>query len=451
MSWTEQDLNVFSRSLEDPPAHAGQKLALLDASDAAEVVRRLPRHIRHVALLALPAGTAADVLEEPPDDVAAAAVMKMDSGPAAAMVRQMRSDEEADLLQDIGSSHAEAILCKLAPEEAAAARSLTVYEDATAGDMMQTEFIAIAQGMAAGDVAGQLRGRAADYADYPSPYLYVVDRDSKLLGITSLRSLVLCHADTPVATVASTRVVSAATDLPGIDLLRLFRRLHFLAVPVVDENNHLLGVVTQDDALWFAQEEGDEEMLRFAGIAGGDEFRDMPLRQRASQRLSWLSVNVLLNVAAASVIACYQETLQGVIALAVLVPITADMSGCSGNQAVAVSIRELSLDRIRPTNFLWVFRKELTVGFVNGLVLGCLVALAAWLWKGNAILGAVVGGALWVNTLVAVAVGGLVPLGLRRLGKDPAIASSLILTTLPHMCGFLIVLGAASQCTDLLT
>jgi magnesium transporter len=451
METTTEDLETFARSLEkDDAEQVAAKLVTLPPCEAAELIRLLPSAVRHLVLVALPTSTAADVLEELPDDIAAAAVMQMDPGIAAGMVREMRSDEKADLLQDVAPSQAEAILSELEPEEAAAARSLIVYEDDTAGGLMQTEFIAIAEGMTVGDVVGQLRERAEDYVDYPASYLYVVDGDGRLLGVSSLRSLLLCDANTPVATVASTKVVSAPPDLPGVGLLKLFRRLHLLAVPVVDASNHILGVVTQDDALRFSEEAADEEMLRLAGIAGGDEFRDMPLRRRASRRLSWLSVNVLLNVAAASVIVFYQETLQEVIALAAFLPIISDMSGCSGNQAVAVSIRELSLDRIRPTNFLWVLRKELAVGFVNGLALGCLVGLAAWLWKGNVALGAVVGGALWVNTIVAVSVGGLVPLGLRRFGKDPAIASSPILTTLTDMCGFLVVLGAASRCMDLL-
>jgi len=449
MTWTQQDLEDLAKSLEKSDERTfADALTPLEPGDAAEVVRTLPRPIRHVALLSLPAETAAEVLEQLPDDLAAAAVMQMDPGRAAAVVRRMKSDEEADLLQDMTPPCAEAILAKLSPDEAAAARSLIGYADDTAGGLMQTEFISVTEAMTAGDVARQLRKRATEYADYPTSYVYIVDGDGKLRGVASMREILLCDADTPVAEVASTELVTARTNLPGLELLKLFRR--FRQVPVVDEADRLLGVVTHDDALRFAEDEADEEMLRLAGIAGGDEFRDMSLGQRSSRRLSWLSVNVLLNVAAASVIALYQETLQQVIALAVFLPIISDMSGCSGNQAVAVSIRELSLDRIKPKHFLWVLRKELGVGFVNGLALGILVGLAAWIWKSNATLGVLVGGALWINTLVAVSIGGLVPLLLRRFGKDPAIASSPILTTLTDMCGFFVVLGAASQCIELL-
>jgi magnesium transporter len=233
-------------------------------------------------------------------------------------------------------------------------------------------------------------------------------------------------------------------------LVKVFRRYHYLAVPVISDDGTLLGVITQDDALRVAEKQADEELLRFTGIAGGDEFRVMPLRRRSGRRLSWLSINILLNVVAASVIALYQETLQAVIALAVFLPIISDMSGCSGNQAVAVSIRELSLDRIRPRDFLWVAGKELSVGLFNGLALGMIIGLVAWIWKGNGWLGAIVGAALWINTLVAVTIGGLVPLILRRFRQDPAIASGAILTTLTDMCGFFMVLGLASRYLHLL-
>jgi magnesium transporter len=170
----------------------------------------------------------------------------------------------------------------------------------------------------------------------------------------------------------------------------------------------------------------------------------MPLLLRARRRLTWLSVNILLNIIAASVIAWYQDTLASVIALAVFLPIISDMSGCSGNQAVAVSIRELSLGLVHPREWLRVWGKEMAVGSINGLVLGILIALVAWLWQGNPFLGIVVGTAMTLNTLVSVSIGGAVPLLLRRFDLDPALASGPILTTITDMCGFLFVLSFAT-------
>ena len=205
-----------------------------------------------------------------------------------------------------------------------------------------------------------------------------------------------------------------------------------------------MGVVRRHDVEAALHARSDNEYLKSQGIVGGEELRSMPLLRRCRRRLAWLSINVGLNILAASVIALYQDTLSAVIALAVFLPIISDMSGCSGNQSVAVSIRELSLGVIQPSEALRVWGKEVTVGLINGIVLGLVIAAAAWLWKGNVYLGVVVGGALAVNTLVSVSIGGVVPLLLKRWKIDPALASGPVLTTVTDMCGFLLVLGFAT-------
>jgi len=198
--------------------------------------------------------------------------------------------------------------------------------------------------------------------------------------------------------------------------------------------------------------EDSERMYREAqGIIGGEELRSMPLLLRARRRLSWLSVNIVLNIIAASVIALHQDTLEAVIALAVFLPIISDMSGCSGNQAVGVSMRELTLGLVRPTELWRTLMKEVSVGLINGFVLGVLIGGVALVWQGNIYLGLVVGSALMLNTIVAVAIGGSVPLVLKRFKTDPAIASGPILTTITDMCGFFIVLNFASLMLSRLT
>jgi magnesium transporter len=187
------------------------------------------------------------------------------------------------------------------------------------------------------------------------------------------------------------------------------------------------------------------------GIVGGEELRTLPLRVRSVRRLSWLTVNILLNVLAASVIAFHQDTLQQVIALAVFLPIISDMSGCSGNQAVAVSMRELSLGFVRPRELWRVLGKEASVGIINGLVLGALLGVVGWLWQGNWMLGAVVASALAINTLVAVCFGGTIPLILKGVGQDPALASGPILTTVTDMSGVFLVLSIAGAVLPWLT
>ena len=170
----------------------------------------------------------------------------------------------------------------------------------------------------------------------------------------------------------------------------------------------------------------------------------MPMMARCRRRLAWLGPNILLNLIAASVIASYESTLESVIALAVFLPIVSDMSGCSGNQAVAVSIRELTLGLIRPHEYLRIVWKEGILGVFNGIVLGTVLGAMAGIWKGNIWLGLVIGGALALNTMLSVLLGGSVPLLLKRLKVDPALAAGPILTTCTDMCGFFLVLSLAS-------
>ena len=270
----------------------------------------------------------------------------------------------------------------------------------------------------------------------------------KLIGVLDLRDLVLARRATPLASILKSSLFVRA-EAPLDELEAFFERHPFHAVPVVDERQELVGVVGRDELAEAIANRADAEYLKSKGIIGGDEIRSLPVVTRSRRRLSWLSLNIVLNIIvlniiSASVIAFYFDTLSAAIALAVFLPIVSDMSGCSGNQAVAVSMRELSLGIVKPFEVLRVWFKELQVGVLNGVALGILLGFVAWLWKGNPWLGLVVGGALAVNTLVAVSLGGTVPLILKRIGVDPAVASGPILTTVTDMCGFFLVLRLAT-------
>jgi magnesium transporter len=211
----------------------------------------------------------------------------------------------------------------------------------------------------------------------------------------------------------------------------------------------LLGAISRSAFADELRDRSDIDQLKRQGIID-DELRSMPLAVRSRRRLSWLSVNIVLNIAAASVIAMYEETIAAVIALAVFLPIVSDMSGNSGFQSAAVSMRELALGVIKPTEFFRVWRKEVGVGVINGVALGVMLGIAAWIWKGNPWLGLVVGGALALNTLVAVLIGGCAPLALKHFNYDPAVASGPILTTITDMVGFFLVLSIAAAAMPLL-
>jgi magnesium transporter len=294
------------------------------------------------------------------------------------------------------------------------------------------------------DVLDDLQENREEYADYNVQYLYVTDDDNRLLGVLRMRDLLFPRRTATLGTLMIKNPYKVNVDTSLAGLRNFFEEHNLFGVPVVDVDSRLLGIVLPEAVEEASQKQSTQQFLGFSGIIGGEEFRSMPLLGRAGRRLSWLSLNIVLNIIAASVIAIYQDTLSAVIALAVFLPMVSDMSGCSGNQAVAVSMRELSLGLVRPSEIMRVLLKEASLGVVNGIALGVILGFVAYLWKGSPYLGLVVGGALAVNTVVAVSLGGLIPLFLKRLKLDPALVSSPILTTVTDMCGFFFVLSFAS-------
>ncbi|MFG0289457.1 MAG: magnesium transporter [Rhodopirellula sp. JB044] len=401
-------------------AHVQTVLTSLAGEDAAELLRHLSE------------SQAADIVETLPAE------------DAAAIVHEMPSDEQADLLGDLDARQVTAILDALPHEEADAVRELTAYSDDVAGGLLVREILRFDHATKVADVINTLSENADEFRDYDVQYAYLTDADNRLVGVLPMRNLLFARRSDPVADIMIADPLSLRDDTPLDDLIDFFESHHFLGVPVVDAEGKLLGVVHRNAVDYEATRAAENDFLKSQGIIGGEELRTMPLFLRARRRLSWLSINILLNIGAAAVIAIYQDTLEKVIALAVFLPIISDMSGCSGNQAVAVSMRELSLGLIRPTEMLRVWLKEVSVGLINGSALGLLVAIVAVVWDGNPYLGLVVGLALFANTIVAVSIGGTVPLVLKRFGFDPAVASGPLLTTVTDMCGFFLVLGLAT-------
>ncbi len=436
-------------------AEAGERSELeafvvaIGPSETFRALLRLDPAKRELVLTTLSPTEAAEIMEEIPGEHAADFMEQLSASDAASIVDAMESAEQADLLSGMSQAEAEAILAQMDPQRAADARELIRYPPDVAGGLMVTEFLAFRETAPVRAVLDALSDWVEARPDEEA-HVYVVSDAGILIGGLDLRSLVLSRRTTPLSEVVKPpRFVSVNATLDELD--NLFECHQLASVAVVDNHQKLLGVLRRDDLNQALQERADADYLKSQGIVSGDEIRAMPVLTRARRRLSWLSLNIFLNIIAASVIAVYEDTLSAVIALAVFLPIVSDMSGCSGNQAVAVSMRELSLGIVKPYEAGRVWLQEISVGLMNGLVLGCLIATAAWLWKGNVYLGLVVGVALAVNTMIAVSLGGTVPLLLKRVKVDPAVASGPILTTVTDMCGFFLVLGLATQMLPQLT
>ena len=416
----------------------------LTPSETARTISRLTEEERHRLFSLLKPEDAADMIEDIPDEQAADLVEDMPSEQAAAIMEEMTSDHIVDVLGEMDEDASQAILSKMHSEEAKEARMLLEYEPDCAGGLMVSEFLAYGIDNTIQDVLNDLQTNRSKYADYHVQYFYVFDLEEKLTGVLRINDLLFPARDTRLSQVMIPSPLSVSDKASLKELQDFFEERHLLGVPVVDDKERLIGVVMPSDVEEAVNKQKTKTFLRLSGIVGGEEFRTMPLHSRSGRRLSWLSLNIVLNIIAASVIALYQDTLAAVITLAVFLPMVSDMSGCSGNQAVAVSMRELSLGLVRPGELLWVLAKEAKVGIINGLVLGLLLGGVAFFWKGNPWLGVVVGGALAANTLVSVTLGGMLPLILKRLKLDPALVSSPLLTTVTDMCGFFFVLSFAA-------
>ncbi len=416
----------------------------LDSLTPAEIARsisRLEESSQASLLTLLEPEDAADLIEELPDAQGADLIEDLPVEKAAAIVEEMDSDHRADLLGDLDESDAEAILSKMDPDEAQEARELLQYEPDTAGGIMVTEFVVYPQQLTVQDVLDDLRTNAEAYSEYGIQYAYVRSENNTLIGVLRLRDLVLSLGSIPISEVMIVNPVSVMVDALLEDIEQLFDRYLFSGFPVVAPDGDIVGVVMRSDTEVAHSERSEKSFLRFAGIIGGEELRTEPVRARAFQRLRWLSANLLLSLVAAWVIHFFEDTVERFIILAALLPVLANVSGCSGNQAVAVSIREMTLGIINTDDVMRVVRMETMVGVINGVLIGAMLCGLIVLWNGELMFGLVVGVSLAMNSVLAVALGGSIPLILKRYGIDPAIAAAPILTTAVDTLGFLIILG----------
>ena len=417
-------------------------LVPLTLSDALRELLHLSPEDRDQVLALLPTEFAADLIEELPDEIAADLVERLPIETAADIIEELDSDTQADVIGELNEQDAEAILDEMDADDAADVRRLAMYDPNAAGGLMIAEAFTFRETDTVGGVLRRFASEEHDFERYRGQHPYVLDDRERPVGVVSLRSLLTARRSAFLTEIMVVPL-TASVHTPLDELRDVFNKHPFLGVPVVEDDGRLAGVVSRSAVDEAERERAESEGLKRHGVFG-DELRSMPLAMRSRRRLAWLSTNIFLNILAAGVIAAYEETLAAVIAIAVFLPMVSDMSGCSGNQAVAVSMRELSLGLVKPVDAIRVWYKEASVGLINGMALGLLIGIVAWVWKGNLYLGMVIGIALAINTLLAVSIGGVVPLLLTRLGHDPAAASGPLLTTITDMAGFFLVLSIAA-------
>lgn len=439
--WKQLHDAIDSGNIE--AAHDILKSATVD--DQRRMIGLLDAEHRDELCTLLPVGETAELIENMAEAQALDMLEEMSAERAADVLEELGPDVSGDLLRELDDEDSEAILAEYDnAEECEEVRERVTYARDSAGGLMSDRVVSFKQNTTVEEVLTELGEHAEYYSDDEVQYFYVVDEAGTLKGVLALRNLVLGKRSLEIGTLMIPDPASVPVDMELEELHDVFESKNYLAFPVVDSDGKLRGIVTRDAMHEAMSDTQTDSYLKSSGIVGGEELRSMPLRERCIRRLAWLGPNILLNLLAASIIASYEDTLQAVIALAVFLPMVSDMSGCSGNQAVAVSIRELTLGIIQPRDYIRVLFKEIWLGLNNGIVLGIVLGTLASIWKDNLYLGLVVGGALMLNTILSVSIGGLVPLLLKKFKVDPALASGPILTTCTDMSGFFLVLSLAN-------
>ena len=370
----------------------------------------------------------------------------------AALLAGRSAEEIAKLLQEIPSDDAAALVDYLPDDlsnevlelmrrrESGQVESLLDYAEQTAGRIMNPNVFALSEDLTVGEAISALQNAINVEMVF---YLYVVDGRRHLVGVTSLRRLLLVAPETPLKRIMTPDVFSVRVDTDQEEAARLVASYNLLAIPVVDEENKLAGVVTVDDVIDVLKDEATEDLYRLAGVSG-DERIETPAWEALKKRLPWLGVNLVTAFVAASVVAAFEHTISQATALAVFMPIVAGMGGNAGTQTLTVIVRGLALGELSWANARKALFKEAAIGLGNGVVLGVVAALVAWVTKGNPMLGLLLGMAMICNMLVASTAGTLVPLGLKAAKVDPALASSVFITTFTDVVGFASFLGLAT-------
>ncbi len=413
----------------------------LSPGDLAHLMTSYPERVRQVIWSLLEPEQEADVLNELPEDLRNQFLVEMEPAALAVLVGQLDDDDVADILHDLPDSITGQVLAIMDDTDRSRLATVLAFPDDVAGGLMSTDTITIRADLTLDVVMRYLRRHAEIPQNTDS--LVVVNREDHYVGLLPIRTLLVADPAQSVREMMVTNRDAIPAQLPAAEVARLFERNDWISAPVVDEEDRLLGRITIDDVVDVIREEADHSLTFLGGIAG-DEDTFATVWQTAPRRALWLGLNLATAFLAASVINVFQGTIEKVVALAVLMPIVASMGGIAGTQTLTVIIRGIAMGQLAGRNQQWLVGREALVALLNGALWALVVAAAAAFWFDDLILGGVIAAAMVINLLTAGVAGALIPLSLKRLGVDPALAGGVVLTTVTDVVGFLSFLGLAA-------
>lgn len=409
-------------------------------TDVARTLRELPTAEQTRLFRLLNREQAGAVLHEMDDQTVVELVRALDEVELSGILDRMPADNAAEIVDELPAEQAEKVLDLMKEEQAEEVQELLEYGEKTAGRIMSPRFVAVHEEASVAQAIEHVRKAASAEQAF---YLYVVDDHDHLVGVVPFRRLITADPATPVRLIREEEVVSVTPDTDQEEVARQVAKYNLLAVPVVNQNRKLLGTIAVDDVIDIIQEEATEDIHRLAGVAADETVFDPP-RAVFTKRLLWRLVNLATAILAASVIGLFEGSIQSLAMLAVFMPIVASMGGISTTQTATVVIRGLALGDMTAAHLWRVLRKELSLALTTGAANGLVMMAIAYLWKGQLLLSLILGVALLFNMLVAATVGVLIPLALKTFRIDPAIASSVIITTFTDVFGFFSFLGLAT-------
>lgn len=442
----EEDLSLYETSARE----AGLELCGSDIgsddfvhpADRAEHLEQLPLNKQLCVLTHLSTEEAAEALAELDEEVAGDVLENMDADDAARLIAEMDPDDAVDILDEVEEGHRDILLSNLPADDAEELRMLLSFDPDTAAGVMNTDIIMVSVNSTV-DEAIQLIRSELEEKEMPY-YVYVVDSQETLEGVISLRDLMLAKPGTILSDMVNKQdVISVQFDTDKAEVARLLGHYNFLCLPVVDRDEHLMGVVTHDDVLDIIQDEASSDMLGMVG-AGQDENVDTPWTRSVRIRLPWLVINMCTSSLSAFIVSMFEGSIAQMALLAVLMPMVANQAGNTGQQALAVMIRQLATESFDARRSWGAVFRESKIGLGTGIFMAVLAYTGVMFLSHNSMLAMVMGVALLLDMLLGAIAGGAIPLVLRALGRDPAQASSIFLTALTDSGGFFIFLGLAT-------
>jgi magnesium transporter len=448
---SEEHLENLAEVIDDlvQAGRSEEAVALLSTrhpADQADLLEELDEATLDMLIAALSPDQAADILEHLHEDVRTDVISRLPPNALVSILDRVDDDIEADIVGNLPKEQAAEVLPLL--EDREVVEQLLTHAEESAGGLMNPDVLALKAHWSVDETIRFLRTQKPD-SNQPY-YLYAVDAEGRLQGIVSLRDIVIADPETLIEDIMTREVISVAASADREVAAERMRHYDLLALPVVDDEGRLLGVITPDDVLDVQVEEATEDIYRMAGL-GVKEWAFSPVLESAGRRVPWLAFNMVWAFAGAAVIGIFQDTISRVAALAIFMPMIAGQAGNSGIQTATIVVRSMALGELTPAHVTAMLRKEWTLGLIKGVLFGGVLAAVAWAAREDLTFGLIAGVAMLLNMMVASTTGVVIPMTLRRFGMDPAAIAGVFDTMVTDLMGFFIYLGLATIFIEQLT